>query len=714
MEQRKQNLLIRSYITFCIVFLFFPAFLYTQQQKDTRHETLRDADHYEIRMAPVSNLDEWKVRREEVRETLLLRAGLWPEPERTPLNAKVFDERKGDGFTVSKVYFESLPGFYATGNLYRPTKGKPPYPAVVTPHGHWQYGRLQNSEMGSIPGRCIDFARMGFVVFSIDMVGYNDSFQLPHDPSKSLAQLKADKPLPYEPRQMRADFHFPEAELYGFNLGGVQLWNGIRTIDFLCSMPYVDPERIGVTGASGGATQTIFLMTADDRVKVAAPVNIIGAAKHPGCGCENLPGLWLDTSTVEMAAAFAPKPLLLMSATEDPWTNNTPDREYPMIRKYYSLYGAENMLKNVHIKAAHNYNAETRAAVYDWFCKHLKSSEPPIKNPVAVSNELKNLGDLRVFPDKILPESALNGFQIIANWEKASEENLEGYYPQAERDYKDFVTIFRNKLCDILAVGISPAKHEPNDPFSGLKKSEIITRQVGAYTHYSAFFGNYGKGDYFEIESVKPQGPVKEYILLVFPETWGGLFLRDTDNLKPEIINLLEKGYLVARIHGYASGKLAIPQNTLDSYNWSNVYNRNNRLNGIQDIATAVYCISNSPNPESAGKPKLTVIGWGECGIPTAFACAAIGGADRVIVDMNGSDPGYDGELVKLMPYGAIKRIGDFRTATLLLMQNNLILCNAGSTFDKDWYKNRAVKLEFEDNLKFRSDETCDSICKLF
>ncbi|MFC1528526.1 alpha/beta hydrolase family protein, partial [Candidatus Latescibacterota bacterium] len=442
-----------------LVFSFFTTFpAESENVKDLRLKNLRDPDLYELRLKPVQSLEQWQERKKQLRETLLLRTGLWPEPGRTPLNAKIFDERKGDGFTVAKVYFESLPGFLATGNLYRPTSGTGPYPAIISPHGHWEYGRLQNSTAGSIPGRCIDFARQGFVVFSIDMVGYNDSFQLPHDPYKSRAQLKADEPVPYESRLFRGDFDYPEANLYGFNLGGLHLWNNIRCVDFLTSLPYVDSQRIGATGASGGATQTLFLMIADERIKVAAPVNIIGAEKHPGCQCENMPGIWIDTSTIELCAAFAPRPLLLMSATKDPWTHSTPEREYPLIKRYYSLYNAEDMIENVHIDAGHNYNAETRTTVYEWFCRHLKSPLPPIKKPSQVAEEVKKLGDLRVFPDKILPESALTGREVIQNWKNESEKMFAQALPLNSEQLDEFAVKYRGMLKRILVL---------NDSFQG-------------------------------------------------------------------------------------------------------------------------------------------------------------------------------------------------------------------------------------------------------
>lgn len=268
------NLIVKTLLVSLGFCLTVPSL--SAQRTDVRASKLRDANHYDIRLKKVQNLEEWEKRKAQIRSKLLLSAGLQPEPPRTPLNARIFGEVEAEGFKVSKVYFESLPGFLATGNLYVPLGIPGPYPAVLMPHGHWQFGRLQNGPSGSIPARCIDFARQGFVVLSIDMVGYNDSFQLPHDGNKSRAQLRADVPLPYEAREFRADFDFAQARLYGLSLAGLQLWNGIRALDLLTSLSYVDSERIGVTGASGGATQTILLMAADERVKAAAPVNIIG------------------------------------------------------------------------------------------------------------------------------------------------------------------------------------------------------------------------------------------------------------------------------------------------------------------------------------------------------------------------------------------------------------------------------------------------------
>ena len=661
-------------------------------ERDLRSEMLIDADHFKLRLPEVKTLQEWEARKEVLRQKYLLSCGLWPQPEKCALNARIFDERRGKGFRVAKVYFESLPGYLATGNLYRPAEGNGPFPAVICPHGHWRYGRLTNTEKGSLPGRYIDFARMGFVVLSIDMVGFNDCFQLPHDPYKSLAQLKADKPLPWEPRRYRADFNFPIAELYGLSLGGLQVWNCIRAVDFLCSLPEVDTTRIGATGASGGASQTISLMVLDPRIKVAAPVNIIGAAKHPGCRCENMPGLWVDASTIECAATFAPRPLILISATEDPWTNSFPTREMPIFKKYYSLYGAEDMVKNVHIEGGHNYNAASRAAVYEWFCKHLKAPGKPIRNPAPVAPEMKELGDLRVFPDKILPENAISGLEVISNWKAESEKLFQVNLPRSAADLDEFAATFGKALSLLLHLD----HPEPDEIIS----RKAGTRALGGLSHEKLLIGRRGKGDCVNLEIVSAGRASKGTLVLVRPAERGGVFMPGGGGFKPSFKTLAVKDYRICRVGGYASGELSIPKKIWDSYSWPRAYNRSNQLNGIQDILTTLYYVKKTWPDD-----RITLAGVGRCGLLTAFAGAVFGGADRVLIDLNGTDPGYDGELVSLLPVGSIKRVGDFRTAAILLMRNKLTLINASPTFDGDWYKKQAALLGLEANLELRLDE---------
>src|SRR5689334_3145591 len=187
----------------------------------------------------ISSAEEWRARAKEIREQILVSAGLWPMPEKTPLRAHIFGKIERDGYSVEKVYFQTLPGFYLGGNLYRPIgRGKGPFPGVLNPHGHWKDGRLTDTETGSIPARCISFARQGMVAFSFDMVGFNDT---------RFADSPTNLPFYDGHRQFgtnRSD------QLWSISLMGLQTWNSIRALDFLESLPDVDKKRLACTGES--------------------------------------------------------------------------------------------------------------------------------------------------------------------------------------------------------------------------------------------------------------------------------------------------------------------------------------------------------------------------------------------------------------------------------------------------------------------------------
>ena len=351
------------------------------------------------------SLDAWKRRTAYLREHVLASAGLLPLPERGPLSAVIFDETKHPDYSVSKVHFESVPNFFVTGNLYQPV-GEGPFPAILSPHGHWTYGRLENTAIASIPGRAIGLARLGFVVFTYDMVGYNDSRQLTHD------------------------FGGRRESLWGLSLGGLQLWNSIRGLDFLESLPNVRRDRIGVTGESGGGTQTFLLAAVDDRVAAAAPVNMISLHMQGGCLCENLPGLRVDTNNVEIAAAIAPRPLLMVSATGD-WTSETMEIEFPAMRRFYSMFGADDHVAAVRFDAEHNYNRASREAMYAWMTRWLQGA-PADTHPIEKPFHVDPLPGLLVFHDRTLPSTALTAAEVTDWWIAAARRQL-GAIPVAVR-----------------------------------------------------------------------------------------------------------------------------------------------------------------------------------------------------------------------------------------------------------------------------------------
>ncbi|HJN15150.1 MAG TPA: acetylxylan esterase [Armatimonadota bacterium] len=301
-----------------------------------------------------STLDEWEAWATYLRRHILVSTGLWPEPEKCDLEPEIFGRIERDGYSVEKVYFQSYPGFYVCGNLYRPLGKEGPFPGIISPHGHWSVGRLANEERGSVPGRGISLARQGNVVFTYDMVGYRDSSQIEH---RKVEQRR---------------------ELWGQCNLALQLWNSIRSIDFLQSLPEVDDDRIACTGASGGGTQTFMVMGIDERVKVAAPVNMVSAHMQGGCVCENAPNLRVDTFNTEIAALQAPRPLMLVSASGD-WTKNTLVEEGPDVETIYDLHGAMEKVEYVQVDAEHNYNLESREHVYGFMA--LMTRNPCASSP---------------------------------------------------------------------------------------------------------------------------------------------------------------------------------------------------------------------------------------------------------------------------------------------------------------------------------------------
>jgi dienelactone hydrolase len=350
-----------------------------------------------------TSLNEWQARAAWLRDHVRASAGLLPPLPKTPLRAHVFDEQRHSDYSVAKVYFESFPGFFVTGNLYRPI-GAGPFPAMLSPHGHWAWGRLENTSVVSGPGRAINFARQGFVVFTYDMIGYNDSRQLTHE------------------------FGGRRERLWGLSLSGLQLWNSIRSVDFLESLPEVDRDRIGCTGESGGGTQTFLLAAVDERIKVAAPVNMISLHMQGGCLCENPPGLRLDTNNVELGALAAPRPLLMVSATGD-WTNETLEVEYPAMRRIYALFGAEDRVHAVRFDAPHNYNRDSREAVYSWMARWLQQAPADVhvaEQPFTPDR----LPDLLVFHGRTPPKGAITAAELTEAWISASRRLLQAAAPE--------------------------------------------------------------------------------------------------------------------------------------------------------------------------------------------------------------------------------------------------------------------------------------------
>ena len=347
----------------------------------------------------------WQARRAELREQMLVAAGLWPEVERPPLQPHFVGEPiVRDGYTIERVWFETRPGMILGGNLYRPYPLEPDrqYPAVLITHGHGAEGRFVQSEISNTPARAISFAKFGAVAFSYDMIGYLDTgLGLDH------YTFGKDQPI---------------ANLYGLSPLGLQTYNSQRALDFVCSLPEVDPTRLGVTGQSGGGTQTFMLCAVDDRPLVASPVVMVSLHMAGGCICENAPGLRVGTDNVQITALHSPKPLLLVAAKGD-WTKNTPTVEGPYAKEVWALQGAPDNLDWVIFEAPHNNNLQSREAVYAFFGRHLFGATDlsAYREPAWT---IEPDEDLLVFPDRQPPPGQWAEDAIWAAWRAQAQPDF--------------------------------------------------------------------------------------------------------------------------------------------------------------------------------------------------------------------------------------------------------------------------------------------------
>jgi dienelactone hydrolase len=606
--------------------------------------------HYEFR--GYQTLAEWEAWAAYLRRHILVSTGLWPTPDRCPLKPEVFGRIERDGYSVEKAFFQTYPGFYCTGNLYRPLGKTGPFPGVISPHGHWATGRLANEELGSVPGRCLTLARQGTVVFTYDMVGYNDSQQVSHG------------------------FEGRREELWGQSLMGLQLWNGMRAIDFLQSLPEVDPRRIGCTGESGGGTQTFMLMGVEPRLTAAVPAVMVSAYMQGGCLCENAPNLRVDTFNTEIAALMAPRPLLLISATGD-WTAHNPTEEYPDIKSIYQLYGAEDKVACVQIDAPHNYNLASREAMYAFFGRWLLgvTDQQALKErPFQVEkNE-----DLLVWAGRKLPNGAVTSMQLTENLVRASEAQLAAARPTDRKTLKQFKEVYGPSLAH--ALNLRPAAelqtHEIDETVITTEPTSIENLVIAGPTAETRI----------PATRVAAAGPRANRPVVVIASDRGRKELLAAGGREPGplVQALIDQGREVLLIDPFGAGdnQLSPTSDRNPDEKFFDTYNRTDTALRVQDIVMALLAMRRR-SPEA----PLSLVGLGEAGLWCLLASPSAPSLNAVAVDLAQLDASSDEPLMQRLWTPCLRRAGDLRTAGALWAPTKLLLHNAGSDYGLDFVR---------------------------
>lgn len=655
-----------------------------QKPADHRVGRIRQLNETDFFFQVPATLPEWKARRQALREQVLVANGLWPLPEKTALHAVIHGKIDRDDYTIEKVFFASYPGHYVSGNLYRPKGKKGKVPGVLCPHGHWNNGRLYDAgekagqaqidkkaektmEGARYPlqARCAQLARMGCVVFHYDMVGYADSTAIDH----------------------RKGFNDALAELRLQSFMGLQTWNSIRALDFLLSLPEVDAKRIGVTGASGGGTQTFLLGAVDDRPTVAFPAVMVSTEMQGGCICENCSYLRQHTGNIELAGLFAPKPLAMSGAHD--WTLHIEERGLPELKKLYALYGVEDkVLARCFPQFEHNYNQVSREVMYNWFNKYLGlgHSEPIAEKPFKPVLP----AELRVYTDDHpRPSDSVGAERLREYMSETSDKQIRALLPTNEKTLAAFRRVVRPALRVMI-----------QDELPG--KGAVETKKVAAAGGGAAedkvrptviwerfLLGRKGQGE--QIPTVLVRGPKFDGTVVVWIHPEGKSSLVKDGTLTAEARKVLDSGAALLAADVYGTGELVVPklpakafQNAGFTYaGYYYGYNRPLLAQRVHDILTTVAFAR-----DRDGVKKVHLVGFEQAGPWVLLARGLCGDAvTRTGADFNG----FRFEKVRtidddMMLPGALK-YGGLPALAALAAPGELFMHNHRGTGAGQWIK---------------------------
>jgi X-Pro dipeptidyl-peptidase (S15 family) len=598
---------------------------------------------------PPATEQAWRDRARAVREQLLVTMGLWPMPPKTPLNPRfVGGKRARDGYTIEKVLIETLPGFTLGGNLYRPVGKTGKLPVVLCPHGHWADGRV-NPE---VQQRCIRLAKLGFVVWMYDMVGYNDSKAFGHE------------------------FLNDRLRRWGLSLVSLQTWDSIRSIDWLTSLPDVDPARVGCTGESGGGTQTFLLTAVDDRVAVAAPIVMVSEGFQGGCVCENCAGLRWGTDNVEIAALAAPRPMKLVGATGD-WSAKTMTHAYPAIRGVYGLLGKPERLSADVFHFEHNYNQTSRNAVYPFLARWLMGIDDP-ESTAEGRQTVEKPEDLWAYTAKSpAPVGLKTPAQLENDLVHTLSAQLAALAPKASEPSAWQAARAYLKTSHRVRVGLV------NPPPAALDATEVRRTSHNGMSVIHLRVGRKGFGEGIPVARLIPKNADGRLTVVASPNGKAGIG-NPADPTKLLVQALVDRGQSVVVFDALFVGESVDPAHPTryrpDTAHYD-TYNPSLAADQMQDLATVVAWARSQPDVR-----EVSLAGVGKAGVQVLLARPSLEGLARTAVDLDGFDPG-DGSrpLPPELDLPGLLQFGGVKVAAALTAPAPLRITRTGTAFDRSW-----------------------------
>lgn len=329
--------------------------------------------------------EDWITRQKKIKEVLMETVG--PFPDKTPLNATVTGVIKKEDYKIEKIVYESMPGFYVTGGLYIPD-GKGKKPAILFVSGHTQNAFRYNSYQIMI----LNLVKKGFIVFAIDPVSQGERVQI-YDAEKNTSLIG--------PTTREHGYLGNQTIINGVSLARYFIWDGIRAVDYLLTRKEVDSERIGVTGQSGGGTQSTYIFAFDERIKAGAPVNYITGFRRllesigPQDAEQNFyHGVLNGITHADLLEVRAPNPVLISAGTRDFFSIQGTRETYGEVQKVYKAYGLEENVGLVEDDFGHGYTPKLREGICDFFQKSLNLPGDPKDEDVTILDE----EELRITP----------------------------------------------------------------------------------------------------------------------------------------------------------------------------------------------------------------------------------------------------------------------------------------------------------------------------
>ena len=601
------------------------------QAEDARLGALKDLNGYFPFPAPKS-VQEWEPRRDFVRRQLVVSQGLWPMPTKTPLNAVIHSKIDQGDYTVEKVYFESAPGFFVTGNLYRPKNVTGKVPAVIFPHGHWTDARFliqpdkfvreeiatgqERFEQGGhsrFQSMCVQLARMGCIAWQIDALSDSDSKQFTPEVIHKFAKQRP------EMNQTEGwGLYSPQAEANLQSVMGLQTLNSIRSVDFLLTLPEVDPKRLAVTGSSGGGTQTMLLAATDPRLALSYPVVMVSTAMQGGCSCENATLLRVNSGNVEIAALFAPKPQGMNTAND--WTKEMATKGFPDLQKLYGLYGKKDFVtlqRGEHFP--HNYNAVTRMGFYEVLNRHFKLG---LQAPV-IERDYQPLPKekLTVWDDAHpAPKSGDPEFERgLLKWLKSdAEQQLLAAAKSAEgREH-------------VLRPAIEAIIGRPYAQAGQITFPDASTQWRDSHFRTQGKLLNATYSEEVVVDWLQPINPTGEVVIWLDDSGKGAARLAD-GSIRPELQELIDRGVGVLTADLFLQDDKTLKQTRVvpgrrevPSYTFG--YNHALFAQRVHDVMTITSYLLTPRDSSQPAVRKVSLAGFGKMGAIAAAARAATGG----------------------------------------------------------------------------------------